>query len=112
MHYYDEVRQEQVIRYKPVDSEHPEYGLMSIYDTEEVPVDPDIEGATKYWQPELVMGGECSHVFRVVNMGLREVECTNPLCRLLTAFHPAVNFREQGGKASIILNYKEYPVLV
>lgn len=89
-----------------------EYGYRTVDGVEEIVHLPTDRSNMEYHVPEVVTHYDnCEHVFRVVNMGIREVECTNVQCRLLTSFHPAVNFKEVDGKAFIILNRREYPLI-
>lgn len=88
-----------------------EYGFRIVDGIEEVIHIPSGKSNMNYYIPEVVTRyGDCTHVFKVVNMGLREVECQN--CNLLTSFHPAVNYREENGNAYIILNHKEYELKI
>lgn len=84
-----------------------EYGFRTVDGLEEVVHIPSGKSNMNYYVPEVVTRyGGCDHIFKIVNMGIREVECRN--CHLLTSFHPAVNYREENGKAYIILNGKEH----
>lgn len=87
-----------------------EYGYRTIDGLEEVIHIPSGRSNMNYYKPEIITRyGDCQHVFRIVNMGIREVECRN--CQLLTSFHPAVNYIEREGKSYIRLNGKEFEIL-
>lgn len=88
-----------------------EYGYRMVEGVEEIIHIPSGKSNMSYHKPEKYTFFEnCTHVFRVVDIRMREVECKNAQCHLLTAFHPAVNYREENGKGYIKLNGKEYLV--
>lgn len=88
-----------------------EYGYRTIDGLEEVIHIPSGKSNMNYYVPEVITRyGDCTHLFKIVNMGIREVECRN--CQLITSFHPAVNFKEENGKAYIKLNGREYEIAV
>lgn len=88
------------------------YGYRMVDGLEEIVHLPTGESNMQYHQPEMVLNPEgCEHTFKVVDMGKRELECSNPNCRLMTSFHPAVNFLEEEGKAYVLLNRKQYEIL-
>jgi hypothetical protein len=105
--HYDEVRHEPVITYKPIDPRKPNVGVYPVQDTIEVPVDPDIEGNTKYWKPEKVLGGDCIHSFRLMDVAKREIECD--LCSWAVTFHISA-IRETKEGMFVRIAKKEYPV--
>jgi hypothetical protein len=87
------------------------YGYRTVDDgTEEIVHIPTGESNMNYYTPDKVTNYEnCKHKFRIVRMGTREVECQ--YCRLITNFHPAVNFKEENGKAYILLNYQPFEIV-
>jgi len=88
-----------------------EYGYRDVEGLEEVIHISSGKSNMEYHLPEKVTNYEnCEHTFKIVNMGMREIECSNHLCRLITAFHPAINYREVEGKGYVRLNNKEYEI--
>lgn len=71
------------------------------------------ESNMSYHTPEVVTHYEnCDHKFKIVNVGIREIECLNPVCRLTTSFHPAVNYEEINGTPYVTLNNHGYEIIL
>lgn len=89
---------------------NPVHGFRSVDGMEEIVDLRSGKSNMQYWKPETITFYEnCDHIFRVTSMGLREIECKS--CRLMTSFHPAVNFREDTTGAYILLNGKDFPII-
>lgn len=87
-----------------------EYGYRIVDGIEEIVHLPTGRSNMTYYEPEKVTHFDgCNHEFRIINIGLREVECR--LCEYQTLFHPAINFKEVEGKAYITLKNTDYPVI-
>lgn len=107
MLHYDEVRHEPIVRYEPIDPRKPEIGLKQVQDTLEIPISPDIEGNTKYWQPDMVVDPSgCNHVFFITDIGKREIECEN--CHWGFGFHVGRNYHEEDGQGYVTIKGKNY----
>lgn len=109
MNHYDQVRNVPIIKYRPIDLLKPEKGIYPSEEMLEVPIDPDIEGYTKYWEPEMELNPTgCKHNFVITDIGKREVECEN--CHWAFAFHAGRNYFEEDGKAFVMIKNKKYPL--
>lgn len=65
----------------------------------------------RYYKPEVVLNPEgCDHIFEVIDIGKREVECKR--CHLTTSFVPGVSFQESGNSAKILLNHVWFEVKI
>lgn len=107
MNHYDEVRHEPIITYYPIDPRKPEKGIFPVAETLEVPVNPDIEGYTKYWQPEMELNPSgCTHRFTIIDIGKREVECEE--CHWGFTFNVGVNYFEVDGNPFVAIKNKKY----
>jgi hypothetical protein len=92
-------------------SGNPLYGIRSEHTKDEEIVDLQTGQSNQtYHSPELVLNPMgCSHIFKIIDIGRREVECR---CGLMTSFVVGVNFEEKEGKAVIILQQGTFPVIV
>lgn len=69
------------------------------------------ESNMQYHQPEIVTHYDnCQHNFHIIDVGKRELECSN--CHYETIFNPATNYREQEGKGYIRLKSQEYQIFL
>lgn len=108
MHHYDDVWHEPIINYEPVDPRKPELGVRQVNDILEIPIDPDIEGNTKYWKPEMVINPQgCKHDLQITNVSKREIECNN--CHWAFTFH-INDYFEKDDSAFVTIKKKSYPV--
>lgn len=113
-YYYTKARHEKVTNYVPINPDNPKSGLRKVTSTVVVPEDAEIidletgESDSKYWQPETVLNPEgCSHVFALVDVGKREVQCKK--CTLSTTIHLGINVRENPS-LQVNLQSHWYPV--
>jgi hypothetical protein len=114
--FYGETRTEQVINYKPTNPHDPRSGVYPVAETVEVPVSGETidlrtgQSNSKYWEPEMVVNPQgCMHDFTFTSVGKREIECSNG-CGFETTFHPGINYKEEGGRATVILKGVRYPL--
>lgn len=85
-----------------------EYGFRTVDGLEEVVHIPSGKSNMNYYVPEKVLNPEgCNHVFNVINIGLREIECGG--CKLTTSFHPT-SLKESDGKIMVVINKREYEI--
>lgn len=62
-----------------------------------------------YIKPEPVTFYDgCTHEFRMLNVGTREIECEK--CQFQLTFHVTENYFEEDGKAFVLLNKRKYPI--
>lgn len=60
-----------------------------------------------YYQPEVVLNPEgCPHVFHIIDIGKREIECGN--CQFSTSFVPGVNEEYRDGNHYVKIKGHEY----
>lgn len=89
---------------------NPEYGIRHDDDgTPEYVHIPTNRSNHAYFQPDVVMDPSgCSHDFRIINMGKREIECVH--CRYETSFHAGRNYFEDGTGSFVEVLGGRYPV--
>jgi hypothetical protein len=92
-------------------SGNPIYGIRAEHTRDEEIVDlKSGQSNQTYYSPEIVLNPlGCSHIFKIIDIGKREVECR---CGLMTSFIAGINFEEKNGKASIRIQQGTYPVVV
>lgn len=96
---------------KPFDSETETHGYRMVDGVEEIVDKRSGKSNMDYFTPEQQTFYEnCMHKFRITSLGKREVECV--FCHLFTSFHPAVNFKEESGKAWLRLRDRDYEIVL